>query len=451
MLFATPEFKVGLLIVTVSIVVGAMSLKVAEGPGILGGSKTYHFTVDNASGLIPNSSVKMAGIKVGVIDKIHLVNGRARIEVSVDGDVVLTTSTGVELKSDGILGDRHVALTRGQREDPVLPNGAEIQRTKDTSGTDQIMGEVGKITDSLAELTDRLNRATQPGGDPDSVLGRIFLNLDKLMVDLSEVAGQNRSKVNNIIDHLDQVATSLSELLDQESDVGLYTSVERLDRTLENLEEITDKVNKGEGTIGRLVNDEETVQELNMAISNVNNFLGGATEMETSIHFQSAYQFHSDQTKSILNLRLQPGLDRYYELGVVDTPEGTLKATETTTIVGDVSTTSEELKVFKNKLKFNALFAKNFYNFTLKGGMIESAGGFGADYYLFRKRLKLSAEVFDFSDLNVRSSLSYQLFKGAYFIGGGERLTQQDSTFFVGGGLFITNDDLKMFASQLSL
>ncbi len=77
-MFSTPEFKVGALVVIVSSLIGIMSMKVNEGPGLFSRQKRFWFDVSNASGLVENSAVRSSGIKVGVIEKIELVDGGAR-------------------------------------------------------------------------------------------------------------------------------------------------------------------------------------------------------------------------------------------------------------------------------------------------------------------------------------------------------------------------------------
>src|SRR6185503_6121865 len=100
-IFGSPEFKVGFLVIAVSGLIAGMALKVANGPGLFGGSKDYYFKVDSAGGLVQNSAVKMAGIKVGVIDKIELEQGRAKIWIALERRIKVTQSARVELKADG--------------------------------------------------------------------------------------------------------------------------------------------------------------------------------------------------------------------------------------------------------------------------------------------------------------------------------------------------------------
>jgi phospholipid/cholesterol/gamma-HCH transport system substrate-binding protein len=442
----TPEFKVGFLVVVVSTLVGGMAMKLAEGPGLLSGTSQYYFRADSAGGLIPNSAVKMAGIKIGVIDKILLEDGRARIVIALDGDTKLTESATVQLKSDGILGDKHVEVVPGKPEDPQLPSGSQINLAAGKGGMDDVMGEVARVAKSMNELLDMLNRAAKDADDSTSI-GRIMGNIEDLTADLSEITNENKGKLNDIMTRVQNLSKNIDTYINEET-------LSRVDRSLKNIEEITAKLNKGEGTLGRLINDEQTVEELNSAITSVNKFLGGADKLETSVDFHSEFLTANSQSKSFIGLKLQPGLDRYYEIQAIDDPTGVKRSTlSKTSTNGGPEQTFEETTTYRNKLKITAIFAKNFWDLTIKGGLIENAGGMGLDYYFLNRQLRFSAEFFNFEEMQIRAFVRYNFFKGAYVIAGGDNILGKDdgeASAFVGAGLFITNDDLKLLASKFS-
>lgn len=441
----SPEFKVGALVIVVSTLIGGMAMKVAEGPGMLTGSKKYHFTVDSAGGLVRNSAVKMAGIKVGTIDDIILEKGRAKLVIAVDGDAIVTTSARAELKSDGILGDKHVELTPGSMTDPELSPGSEIPLGKTGAGMDDVMADVGRVARSMNELMETLNKAAKEG-DESTAIGRIIDNIHDVTADLKEITSENKEGIAEIVERIRNLAKNIDDHINAES-------LAHLDRALKNIDEITSKVNKGEGTLGRLINDEQTIEELNSAIVQVNKFMGGANTMETSVDFHSEFLTGNSQTKSFLGLRLQPGLDRYYEIAVIDDPEGVRRSESTVSTEDGVGHTSSKTTTYKNKLKLTALFAKNFWDLTIKGGLMENSGGVGVDYYFFNKKLRFSAEFFDFQEAQLRLFARYNFFKGVYVITGGDNLLSNDNgeaSFFAGAGIFITNDDLKTLSSKLA-
>lgn len=443
----SPEFKVGFLVIVVSGLITAMALKLATGPGLFSGKRTYYFMAESAGGLVLNSAVKMAGIKIGVIESIDLSDGRAKITIGVERRVKVTNSARVELKTDGILGDKHVELIPGRDDDPEIPNGGELIAAGGKGGIDDVMSDFSKVAKNLNELLDTLNRATKEG-DEGTSFGRIVRNIEKVTADFKQISGDNKEKLGEIIDRIRNIAKNIDTYINEES-------LARVDRSLKNIEEVTAKINKGEGTLGRLINDEQTIEELNTAIENVNKFLGGADKMETSVDFHSEFMTNHDQSKSFLGMRLQPGLDRYYEVGVIADTNGVVnEEIDTSTPSGGPSSTVTYRKVYKNSFKVTALFAKNFWDFTIKGGLIENYGGIGADYYILGNRdLRLSTELYQFQQLQWRAFIRYNFLHGFYLIGGGDNLLGKadgQASPFVGAGLFLTNDDLKTLATKFS-
>ncbi len=454
-LLRMPEFKVGALVLIVSALIATMSLKVSEDPSYMGTSKEAWFFIDDASGLVKASQVKMAGINIGVIKDVLLENGEAKVIMIIKSDIPLSKSARIEIRPNGILGDKHVEVIAGDSRDPPLRNGEQILVVDDRASVDRLIGEVSKITKSLSAVAENIKSATE--GDTDKPLGRIVHNIEQLSGDLAELSRDRKEQVGEIIDNVHDITSTLDDLVNDDSPDGLKTawkdalhSLKRIDKTLKNVEEITDKVNRGEGTIGKLINDETTVDELNSAIQGVNGYLDAANKIQTSVDFHSYYLANGNVTKSFLGLTIQPGLDRYYEIGVVDDPKGVIETTDETITTGGTSVTTTNQKRFHNKVKINALFAKNFYDFTAKGGIIENTGGVGLDYFLFKRKLRLSLEAFDFSSLKIRASGRYDLIRGIYVTGGGEDLvsTAGNRSAFVGAGVFLTNDDLKVLLAK---
>jgi phospholipid/cholesterol/gamma-HCH transport system substrate-binding protein len=441
----SPEFKVGFLVVVVSGLIGVMAMKVSEGPGLFTGQRKFFFKADSAGGLVQNSAVKMAGIKVGIIRDIVLEDGRARIVIGVDGDAKITASSHVELKADGILGDKHVELIPGKPGDVEIAAGSELPLGPNRGGIDDLMGEVQKVAKSMNELMETLNKATQ-AGDDSTRLGRIVGNIEAITADLRDVTGENKEKINEIIERVRNLAKNVDTYINEES-------LARVDRSLKNIEEITSKLNKGEGTLGRLINDDQTIDQINTAVENVNKFLGGAQTLQTSVDFHSEFMTNS-ANKSFLGVRLQPGLDRYYELDVISDSHGVARDETLDKDSDGFQTHTTYHRVYKNDFKITGLFAKNFWDLTVKGGLIENFGGVGLDYHVLgSKDLTLSAEFFNFNELQIRAFARYNFFKGIYVVGGGDNLAGkggEKAAAFFGAGIFITNDDLKLLAAKLA-
>lgn len=449
----TAEFKVGLLVLAVASLIGVMSMRVSEDPNYLGKSKQAWFQIDNAGGLIKNSQVRLAGIPMGIIKNISLQDGRARVDIVIKTDLILTTSSAVEIKSTGILGDKYVEIYPGNPNDPPLAEGGQILIVKDKGSLDNLIAQVGEISGSLSEVAETLKESVTEDGTRAHILGRIVSNIEKVTADLSQMTGENKEQIGEIVDQVGNITKTLDEVINDDQN-GLKKNwnqaVARIDNSLKNIEEITGKVNRGEGTLGKLVNDETTVEELNTAIEGVSNLMDSANKIQTGIDFHSEYLGELGEVKSTVGLKIQPGPDRYYLIQIVDDPQG-VKETIKRKTTGSTTEDYEQETTYDSKIKFNLLYAKTFYDLTIRGGIIENSGGLGLDYNFFRNKVKFSIEAFDFSNVNVRATVQYNFMKGLYVLAGYNDMANKSdrASSYLGAGLFLTNDDLKLLATKV--
>lgn len=450
-LLQMPEFKVGLLVLVVAALIAVMSMRVSEDPTV-GGAKKYWFLSPNASGLVKKSAVKMAGIPIGVIKDIRLSQGIARVDIVIRDEVDLRQSARAEIKANGILGDKYVEISPGSPEDPPLANGDQILNVNDKSSLDGLLTQISEIGTSLKMVALTLKESVQDEGSEKHILGRIVKNIDRITGDLAGITHDNKERVSEILAQVNSVTKSLDSALSH-GDSGFKQTWSRLDKVLRNVEEVTAKINQGQGTLGKLINDEKTVEEINSAVEGINNMLDASNKLQTSIDFHSEYLGSQDLWKSYIGMKLQPGLDRYYLIQVVDDPSGVRERTNTVSTSNPGSTVEvDQTHTNYNKMKLTLLFAKNIYNFTVRGGMIENSGGVGLDYFIWRNRFRLTAEAFEFSKLNLRTSLTYNIYKGIYLTGGVTDALNKSGRYsnYVGAGLFLTNDDMKYLMTKMS-
>ena len=88
---------------------------------------------NSASGLKPGSTVEIAGVEVGRVRGITLIEDRAKVKLAVNNTVKLYTDTFASIKTRGIIGEKFLALSPGGGGDPLKP-GDTIRDTE--SGTD---------------------------------------------------------------------------------------------------------------------------------------------------------------------------------------------------------------------------------------------------------------------------------------------------------------------------
>jgi phospholipid/cholesterol/gamma-HCH transport system substrate-binding protein len=259
---------------------------------------------------------------------------------------------------------------------------------------------------------------------------------------------QNEGNVNRIASNLADFSAELRNLLHQ----GRANVQESVDR----IASITRKIDEGKGTIGKLVNDEETIEKLNEAVDNLNETLGGFRKLETEIGYHTEYMTQTHDFKHYVSLALKPAPDKAFLFDFVSDPSPTARHVDRTTDVtvnnATTTVTTSTATIDRSAFRFSAQLAKKFYDFQLRGGIIESTGGMGADYDIGPMSIRFSA--YDFSTRygerpHLKVGGDINVTKNFYLIGGADDLINpnQPVDYFVGAGFRLVDDDMKNLMS----
>ena len=491
MFSVSSEAKVGLFVLVGLIILGYMSFQVGKRSFGMGKGYTLEVSFDNASGLERDASVQIAGVEVGRVESIRLREGRALVRLRIDPNVRLEKDAIAAIKTLGILGDKYIELYPGTRGSEYLPPGGQISQTESRPDLDKLLHQLGLIAEDVRGVTSALNRvlASQEG---EEAVGNIVTNtrdltrnLNQMILDnqaalraaientrqltgnLNRVVVQNDEKVSQVMDNLKAATSemeksfiSLSEITGGinrgEGSLGQLvkdgTTAERLNKTLASLQEVSEKINEGRGSIGKLVNDDETVRNLNEGLKGLNRYMSKADQFRIFLSYRGEYLFGNSNAKSYLEARIQPNEDKFYLLGVVSDPRGRRMVRDVT--VDGFTSRIEEWK--HNGLLFSAQIGKRYHDLVLRGGLLESTGGFGVDYYALNDRLKFSFEAFDFARdrrAHLKAGTEFQLFKHLYLTGGWDDFISDQNNRSVYGGLAIRfeDDDLKYILSTVPI
>ncbi len=483
MFVLSSEAKVGLFVLVGLIILGYMSFRVGQ----QGASFRKGYPVDvvfsNAAGLERDASVQIAGVEIGRVESIKLRDSKALVTLRIDPAIRLEKSTSAAIRTRGVLGDKYIELTPGTKDQNYITPGGEITQAEKAADLDRLLQKVSSIADDIKAVTSTLSKVM--GGEAgqsslsdilentrqltrnlnavvmnnEANLSAMLKNSRDLTGNLNKIVVENDDKVVQVIDNLksaskemEKTFASLSDITETiqkgEGTVGQLvkdrTTVDKLNKTLTSLQEVSEKINQGKGTIGKLVNEEETVKNLNEGLSGINRYVNKAEQFRTSLGYRGEYLINKSDAKSYLNLRIQPREDMFYLLGVVNDPRGRRTVKDTT--VNGVTTRQEEFD--KSGFLFDLQIGKRFKDLVLRGGLFESSGGAGLDYMMLNDKLKLTFEAFDFAQdrrAHLKAMAEYRLFKHIYLSGGWDDFAsdQGNRSPFVGFGIRFEDDDLK--------
>jgi phospholipid/cholesterol/gamma-HCH transport system substrate-binding protein len=472
----TTAAKVGAFAV-VMVVAGLFIYRYVNKSGDGDGGYVVFTRMKDASGIAKLSQVRIAGIPVGRVKSVRLDREVARIDIAMNKDVPLYEDAAAAKVASSLLGEFQLKITPGTEGRRLLKDGDEIKVVTEAQTTDDLMRQMSDIAKDVKAVTNALKEsiATDQGkADIQSTLR----NLAQVTEALNETVRENRTAIHEIVVNTQQItqrsAPEIAVILEnvrettrevremmakgqpgQEGEVRKI--VERVDRASQNLESalknidnVTGRLDRGEGTLGKLTKDEKLINEVEGAVENVGEFLGGISRLQTIVSLRTDYQFLASTVKSYVEIRLQPREDKYYLFEVVNDPKGLTRFEQIdvdTTNPNDPPHYREVRTVTQNTLRFSLQFAQSFGPFTGRFGIKESTGGLGLDVLLFEDRFELRQDLYGFGEVVLprwRISLGYEFINRLWLLGGVEDiLSSSRRDYFVGGMLRFNDEDLK--------
>ena len=181
----------------------------------------------------------MAGVVVGSVEETRLAGRRAEAVLRINPKVVIKSDASASIVMAGLIGTNYIGIDLGTTDAKPLVDGAEIQ-TKVTPDLNTIMADLGAL-----------------GKKMESALGTLTGSL----------AGDGKGSPGII----------------QKFELLVTENRENIGKTTANLQQVTDKINKGEGTLGKLINDPKlhddlvaTLSDIKQGASEAKNFIANA-------------------------------------------------------------------------------------------------------------------------------------------------------------------------------
>jgi phospholipid/cholesterol/gamma-HCH transport system substrate-binding protein len=446
-----------------------------------------HFVArfESVAGLDDQSAIRVAGVRVGRVDGIELRGGEALVGLLLERDVTLPEGTRAEIANLGLLGDKYVELVLGPEGAPPLREGAVIPGVP-TTGIDDVITSIGQVAESLRSVTGQLSGEREVEGP----LGRLVVNLESTSAQLRDLIGSNRDQLDATFANFEAVSASLAHELpaltrhlgDLLEEVRLVVAENRgpmrdglanvekvtddLQISVRNLNDISGRLARGEGTLGKLLTSEEAHDELVAALESVqggvdtlSSTLGRVNKLRLDLALQGFYLQDAEATHGSFSLDVDPQSGRLYRVAVVDDPAGRLR-TKTQTITTTRSDGSVETEVIENqtvedKTSISALFGFPVgERYRLWAGLVESRFGVQLDYEP-HERWNVSLEAFDFDrqrelDPHLRLTAAWRPLEHFYLLGGyDDPLVSDRDSLFVGAGIRWRDDDLKYLLGSI--
>lgn len=482
-----PMIKIGIFMFIVFLIAGYLIIKIEEIP--FGKAKMQRIVAHfpDVAGLDLKAAVRVFGVRIGKVEKIKLLPDGAEVTLLVDPSLKLGKGAKAYVRNMGLLGDKYVELYPGDISLGILEKGEKIKGLSPVS-YDEILSKLSDIGSNIKDLTGSLKKSLT-GKEIEEKIKKIISNIEDFTNSAKLILSENRDQIREFSINLNQaslkikeeipkISENLKELIEnlnetlKENRGDIRESISKLKESIENLKEslasfssIMEKIDRGEGTIGKLINKDEshdklisTLDSIEKGADSLTNTIGRTQKWGLNLGFRFEQLEKHYKSQSFFSLKLNTSEKRFYLFEGVSDPFG-VRNEKTEEIInynpdGTYSKTIKKTIKYDKRFAFTFMFGWNFYPFSLRAGIEQNYGGIGIDWFLKKDKLFLSFDAFDFSTegrkAHLKFSTRYYPYSFFYFtLGYDDPLNKDRKSIFFGGGIRWDDEDFKYVLSGL--
>lgn len=289
------EIKAGLIAILA--VVGFVVLfQFMKGRSLFTTDNIFYAKYDNVEGLTQSSPVSINGLKVGQVDKIipqTSKDGKIHfiVKITVDDNFEFSRNSNLEIFEPSLMGGKEMRVN-------LFYGGATAKDGDTLKGAfklgmmNSLSSQVGPVKDQLQTVLHRVDslmvNANQVMNEQNREEIKILLhNLNKTVGALETTAGSvnklvgnNDPKLQKVLDEASLTMKSGKVTLDKYGNLAESIDTQKLNATIANLDNTVGQLNKvvsgidrGEGSLGKIMKDDQLYNNLNAASTNLNSLM----------------------------------------------------------------------------------------------------------------------------------------------------------------------------------
>lgn len=270
------ELKTG-IIALLSIVLFFWGYNFLKNQSIYDKTRTYYAEYPNVQGLSPNSPITINGLSVGKVSDISfhpIKKGVLIVHLNLTNDIQFSKNSIAEIYSPDFISGKSLRIN-------LAFDGSEIAKNGDTLIGSVESGIMGMINEQIAPLQSKVESFVV---NSDSVMQNINQVLDaknqqKIRASLNDLSitlekfknislnadklfTNNKDRLDSILTNANSAMAGFSKFTDSLEKVDLVAATTKLETSLDGVNQILDSIKNGEGTIGKLINDEQLYKNL---------------------------------------------------------------------------------------------------------------------------------------------------------------------------------------------
>ena len=277
--FFTKEVQIALVALT-GIVVLFFGMKFLKGLTLFSTDNSYYVQFEDVSGVSASCPVYANGFRVGVVEDVifnYDCQDKIVAVLGLDKKLRLPKGTKAEIASD-LLGNVKLELKFG-------PNPIDLLASGDTISGGLQLGALGKAADMIPQVEKMLPKLDSILASVNQLLAdpaissslhnvdQITANLTTTTNELNRLTASLNRQMPEMMQKADGVLDNTNKLSKNLSDLDIAMTMNKVNNTLQNVEQMTAKLNSNEGTLGLLMRDQELYRNLTSTMSHTDSLM----------------------------------------------------------------------------------------------------------------------------------------------------------------------------------
>ena len=247
-------------------------------------TRTFKIIYTKVDGLAPSNPVTLNGYKIGKVQKINFNPNNTKeliVDVIIENDVNFSKTSKAELYETGLIGGKAIAIIPDYDNNAIAKSGDYLIGVVKPGLTDlvnQIMPQIQLqletvmkkaeiVLSNVNSLFDEKTKESLKSSIDE--FGSLTNSLSETSANINDFIKDNSPNLTTTIDNLNETSLTIKDISNSMSEVDLNLILTNLDSTISNLNKITNKLNQGEGTVGKLLYDDRLFKNLDDATKNL--------------------------------------------------------------------------------------------------------------------------------------------------------------------------------------
>ena len=255
-------------------------LQFLKGMTLFSSDNRYFVKFQDVSGLSVASPIFANGYRVGVVEDIEFNYGNTGeiiATIGIDSELNVPKGSRAEISTD-LMGNVKVLLTLGNAADGIVTPGDTIIGAQQVGAMGKAAEMIPAIQQMLPKLDSILTSVNTLLADPAIAsslhnVDQITASLTRTSNELSQMTATLNSQMPQMLQNADGVLANTNQLTKNLNDLDIAATMSSVNATLQNVEQMTAKLNSKEGTLGLLMRDPGLYNNLNATMMHADSLM----------------------------------------------------------------------------------------------------------------------------------------------------------------------------------